>query len=73
MAKGCPVTLPFLQRLAFLACSFHLSEIRIAVTDVFYFVEVFDVPRRLSFVSKGRGVLEGRCQGDLRAEGFYGE
>lgn len=73
MAKGCPVTLPFLQRLAFLACSFHLSEIRIAVTDVFYFVEVFDVPRRLSFVSKGREVLEGRCQGDLRAEGFYGE
>ncbi|KAL0250347.1 hypothetical protein I308_102520 [Cryptococcus tetragattii IND107] len=25
-------------------------------------LEVFDVPRRLSFVSKGRGFLEGRCQ-----------
>lgn len=55
------MTLPFLQRLAFLACSFHLSKIRITVADVFYFVEVFDVPDRLSFVSKGRGVLEGRC------------
>lgn len=27
------------------------------------FPEVFDVSRRLSFVSKGRGLREGRCKG----------